>query len=261
MLVSWLGILGLCMGSFASALVWRLHAKRNFITERSECEHCGHVLAWYDLLPIVSWLLLKGTCRYCHKKLSIEYPLTEFLTGCLFVLLYTAWPNQLAGWEYVRVGLWLVIATGFVVLTLFDMKWMLLPNKIVLPMLTFALAERAAYALLYNDVNVVRETVLGIVFGGGIFWLLFEVSRGKWIGGGDVKLGFLVGALVGGPLSALLVLFIASWLGASYGLVMMGARKLRRTSHIPFGPFLMSAAVIVFLYGRQLIDLYSRLFL
>ncbi len=261
MMLAMLLVWGLCFGSFASATVWRLHKKRNFVTERSECEHCHHVLAWYDLIPVISWLSLGGRCRYCRKRLSLEYPLTELVTAGLFAAVYYYWPNSLQGWEWLRLGVWLVLVVGFMILTLYDGKWFLLPDKVVYPLLVIVVAERALQAIIAADANIIRETVLGIVFGGGLFLLLYEVSSGRWIGGGDVKLGFVIGAAVGGPLKAMLVLFFASCIGSIYGVAMMLSGRLKRQGHIPFGPFLMAAAIPVFLFGEQIIRWYNNLFL
>ena len=261
MIVVMLIVWGLCFGSFASATVWRMRKRRNFVTERSECEHCHHVLAWYDLIPVLSWLSLRGRCRYCHKRLSIGYPLVELLTAGLFVAIYHYWPESLVGWQWLRLAVWLTLAVGFVALAIFDCKWFLLPDKIVIPLLILVLAERTGFAVYTRDANIIRETVLGIICGGGIFWLLFEFSKGKWIGGGDVKLGFVIGAAVGGPLKALLVLFLASCIGSLYGIAMLAASKLKRSGHIPFGPFLMAATIPVFLFGERIIDWYYNLFL
>lgn len=261
MITAMLAVWGLCLGSFAAATVWRMHHKRDWVRERSECEHCHHVLAWYDLVPILSWLMLRGTCRYCHKKLSAEYLVTELAGAALFAGLYAFWPRTLEGWEFVRLGVWLALVTGFIMLSLFDLKWFLLPDKVVYPLLILVVAERAVFAILNTDANIIRETVLGIAIGGGIFWALFQVSDGKWIGGGDVKLGFLIGAAVGGPLKAVLVLFFASCIGSLYGVSMMLVRRIKRSSHIPFGPFLMSAAYVVFLLGDKVVHWYNNLFL
>lgn len=244
------------MGSFSSALVWRLRHKRNWVSERSECEHCHHVLAWYDLLPVLSWLQLRGKCRYCHKSLSIEYPIAELVTAAAMVGLYQYWPHGMMGWQLAYFGLWVLLVIGFVILSIYDLKWFLLPNRFVYPLLAIVLCERAVSALALGDVGIVRDAVLGILVGGGIFWLLFQVSNGKWIGGGDVKLGFLLGASVGGLAPAFLMLFVASSFGTLYAVYMLARGKMKRTSHIPFGPFLMAAAYFVVLFGDRLINWY-----
>lgn len=261
MILAMIAVWGLCLGSFAAATVWRMHHKRDWVKERSECEYCHHVLAWYDLIPVVSWLSLRGRCRYCHKKLSSEFLVTEIAGALLFAGLYAFWPRPFEGWEYVRLAVWLVVSTGFIMLTLFDLKWFLLPDKIVYPLLVLVVSERVLYAILQTDANLIRETVLGIVVGGGVFWLLFQISDGKWIGGGDVKLGFLLGAAVGGPFKAMLIIFFASCIGSLYGIPMMLAKRLKRTSHIPFGPLLMAAAYVVFLFGDRVVHWYNNLFL
>src|SRR5579859_6630448 len=127
MIVVLLIVLGLCFGSFVNALVWRLHEHRNFVNERSECTHCHHVLAPKDLVPVVSWLLLRGKCRYCRKPIQ-DTPVAELLVPALWVVSYVYWPHAL----YSSLGLftfvaWLLFVVGFVALAIYDFKWFLLP--------------------------------------------------------------------------------------------------------------------------------------
>ncbi|MFZ1812597.1 MAG: prepilin peptidase, partial [Candidatus Saccharimonadales bacterium] len=130
-----LGLLGLCFGSFVNALVWRIRKKRDIVRERSECTHCHHILAWYDLVPVVSYLLLRGRCRYCRKPID-DTPLTELATALLFVISYLAWPYQLATVaDWSLVVLWLVLLVGLVALADYDIRWYLLPDVIVFPLI------------------------------------------------------------------------------------------------------------------------------
>lgn len=144
MIIAVLVVWGLCLGSFVNALVWRLHeqAKKQkkettlSITKgRSMCPHCRHNLSWRDLIPVFSWLRLRGKCRYCKKPISGQYPLVELMTATLFVGSYLFWPLDLqAVGDWTHFGLWLVILTGFMALLVYDLKWMLLPNRIMYPL-------------------------------------------------------------------------------------------------------------------------------
>jgi prepilin signal peptidase PulO-like enzyme (type II secretory pathway) len=262
MVVAILIVLGLCFGSFVNALVWRLHEGRDWVHERSECVHCHHELAPLDLIPVLSWLMLRGKCRYCHKPISVQYPLVEALTAALFVISYLEWPMALHGSEVVVFGLWLAILIGLVALLVYDLRWMLLPNKLVFPLIGLALVmQLISIAHNWRGWGLLVSLALAVVIGGGVFYAIFQVSDGKWIGGGDVKLGFLLGLLVGTPAKSLLVIFLAAVLGTVVSLPMLLSKKLQRTSTIPFGPFLIVAGIVAVLFGDSIINWYTNTFL
>lgn len=281
MIIVFLALLGLAFGSFVNALVWRLRqqerarslpgrqagkeqgAKYSISTGRSVCTSCGHKLAAQDLIPIFSWLALGGRCRYCNKPVSWQYPVIELLTAALFVLSYTFWPTTLNLQnlaDFVEFGFWLVFLVGFMALIVYDLRWMLLPNRIIFPLYVVAAAGVLVEAILTTDYYLLTTAAAGAAVGGGLFYIIFQASGGKWIGGGDVKLGFLLGIIVGGPWLAFLMLFVASILGTAASLPMIASGKATRTSRIPFGPFLIAAAIIVYLSGQQIIDWYQNYF-
>jgi prepilin signal peptidase PulO-like enzyme (type II secretory pathway) len=150
---------------------------------------------------------------------------------------------------------------GFMALIVYDLKWMILPNKIVYVLIVLAVVQVIPKAIANGDASeVMTEAFWGFATIGGLFYGLFQVSKGKWIGGGDVKLAFMIGTLVGGPVNALLVLFISSVLGTLVSLPLMANKKLKISSRIPFGPFLLVATIIVYLFADSLRDWYlSRL--
>jgi prepilin signal peptidase PulO-like enzyme (type II secretory pathway) len=257
-----LAVLGLCFGSFINAFVWRLHERRNWVHERSECVHCHHELAAKDLVPIFSWLWLKGRCRYCHKPISAQYPLVEALTTLLFMVSYIFWPLEVAGSETILFGLWLVLLVGLVALLVYDLKWMLLPNKIIFPLFIIAGPQALTRVAIHpSHVQGLVGELLGVLIGGGIFYLLFQISGGRWIGGGDVKLGFLLGLIVGSGEKSLLVIFLAAILGSLVSIPLLAVKRLKRTSTIPFGPFLIIAAIAVVLFGDSIVQWYNHTFL
>ncbi len=265
---------GLCMGSFVNALVWRLYqqsksAKQqklkpkdlSIVHGRSMCVHCHHTLGWQDLLPVFSWLSLGGKCRYCKKPISWQYPVVELLTAILFIVSYIFWPSGLGTQSAVQLGLWLVILVGFMALIIYDLKWMLLPDRIVFPLQGLAALSVFVAFIANPSLEILQAAALGVLCSAGLFYALFQVSDGKWIGGGDVKLGVVLGLLLGGPVNALLMLFIASSIGSLIGLPLMLQGKTKRNMRIPFGPCLIVATIIVYLFGASLIAWYKRQFL
>lgn len=275
MIFAALTLLGLCLGSFVNALVWRMHqqalpaSKRtkkvsseelSIAKGRSVCTHCGHTLSASDLIPVLSWVSLRGKCRYCKGSISWQYPAIELTTAALFIFSYVAWPEELKGLEIASFGLWLMCLTGLMALLVYDLRWMLLPNRIIFPLYAVAAAFVLVNTGIEQSVQPILGALGGVVVGGGIFYLLFQVSQGSWIGGGDVKLGFLLGAFLLSPLEAAVMLFIASLLGTLLTVPLLASKKLNRKSRIPFGPFLIVGGIITMLYGVDLLDWYTSLF-
>ena len=259
-LLTWLGLVGLSFGSFVNALVWRIHTKKNFVSERSICIHCKHVLAWYDLIPIFSWLSLRGRCRYCKKPIE-DSPVVEATAAILFAASYYWWPLDLgSAAEYVALGFWLVQLVGLIALVVYDFRWLLLPNKILLPMTGLAVAQRIFEAVVVTQTpEPIKEMILGSLAGGGVFYLLYQVSAGRWIGGGDVKLGFYMGLLLG-PLKVGLAIMVGFYSASIILLPLMVLKKVGRKSKIPFGPFLIAGLVALTLFSATIISWYERLY-
>lgn len=272
MIIVLLILFGLCLGSFVNALVWRVHkqstvkskkqaAEYSIAHGRSMCTDCGHQLGFADLVPALSWLVLRGKCRYCHKRISWQYPAVEMATAALFIISYVFWPRDLTGIEIGVFSLWLAVLVGLMALLVYDLRWMLLPNRIVFPL--YYLAGGVVILRLIQELSLetLANNILAVAVGGGIFYVLFQISAGRWIGGGDVKLGFLLGAFVGTPVFALLMLFVASLLGCIVSLPLLLTKSAKKNTRIPFGPFLIMACVIVMLWGQRIVDWYLDLVL
>jgi len=283
-----LGILGLVIGSFAGAQVWRLRAKqlvedrqagepydkheyRQLVEltkhkgtdDRSRCLHCKHQLAWYDLLPLVSWLSTGGRCRYCHTPIGWFEPLIEIGMAAFFVSSFLLWPMPLNTMlAMIQFGVWLVAGSMLVILFVYDTKWFLLPDKIVFPLM--AVAFIFALLGLVGDPNM---PIAALNVGGavlilaGLYFVLWVVSQGRWIGFGDVKLGVILGLLVGSWQLALLTLFLANLIGTLIVLPGLLTKKLSRTTQVPFGPMLIAACVIAVLFGESIIQWYLTAFI
>ena len=276
-------VLGLCLGSFVNALVWRLHEQATFRNDdgkikklssrdkarfeklsiakgRSMCSRCGHQLSTLDLIPVLSWLALRGKCRYCHEPIP-DTPVAELVVPLLLVVSYHYWPYITGNWDAVGVavfGVWVLILTCFVALALYDARWFLLPDRIVRPLTVFAIAFVLLRGVELGRFDVLLWSVLGAVTLSGTFLLLSLVSKGSWIGWGDVKLAISLGLLAGSPLMSLLVIFIASILGTVVALPRL-TRAGGLKSSLPFGPHLILGTVIVVLFGQSLIDWYFAL--
>lgn len=254
-----LGSLGAIFGSFVNALVWRLRNKRNWISERSECPNCRHKLASKDLVPIISWLILKGKCRYCKQKID-DNPLTEAALPILFIASYLLWPVSIEGVGLFQFVFWLLFLVGFMALAVYDLRWFILPNKIIFPLIGLAVAQVVTLPVFYHyDWSTVVDAGLGALLLFGIFYLLFQASKGEWLGGGDVKLVIVLGLLAGDPLRAVLVLFFASVVGTLLALPTIAKNGLGKKMKLPFGPLLITGMIIVQLFGTSIIDWYVGL--
>ncbi len=286
-------VLGLCLGSFVNAFVWRLHEQELLEAEnesrtkskksgakklstassrltaqdlsitkgRSMCVHCHHELSARDLMPVLSYVWLRGKCRYCHKPID-DNPLAELITPLLFVVSYVYWPYSLHGQGLFMFCVWMVFLVGFVTLALYDFKWFLLPERVVFPLIALGLIQVLVVAILYHGGwQTLLLALWGVLISSGLFYGLFVVSKGAWIGFGDVTLGIVLGLILGGPGKAFLLLFVASLLGTLVALPLLVTGKAKRGTHLPFGPFLLLAAIIVYLFGTSLIDWYTGQFL
>ncbi len=270
MITVFLFVIGLAFGSFVNALVWRIHElettkskkKRRALSPvsgRSMCPECKHELSAKDLIPVFSWVYLKARCRYCHKSISWQYPLVELLGGALFALSYVFWPYMLAGnLQWLSFIVWLSVITVLLALFVYDLKWMELPDSLVAWLtglaVSFVLIERLA--LVTTNSEVVSAGLGGLLLF-GLFYGLFQISGGKWIGGGDVKIAVALGLLAGSPLKTLLLLFIASLAGSLIGIPLLLKSHDRKLIKLPFGPLLFLGLIIVFFFGTGIIQWYE----
>ena len=272
MIVLILAILGLCFGSFINALVWRVHEQENgqkgrdvsVLKGRSMCPNCRHELAAQDLVPVFSWLFLRGRCRYCKKPIAWQYPLVELATAAIFVLSYLWWPisfDQKGQW--LLLSSWLAAVIGLMALLIYDFRWMLLPNRILYPTFLVVAASRMAYILAYAPDKTHQLSLWGasLIVASGFFAAIFYASKGRWIGFGDVRLGLVTGTVLATPGKSVLMLFLASVLGTLFILPAVASGKSKMTSRMPYGPFLITATAIVVLFGQSFLDWYQRHFL
>ncbi len=248
-------LLGLCIGSFLNCLIYRLEEEKT-IKGRSFCPHCRHTLIWKDLLPVLSFLVLRGKCRYCKKKISFQYPAVEILTGLVFLLIFI---NQFSSQQEIlsisfsgiaRTSFLFYITSSLIAIFVYDLKHFLIPDKILFPATAVALLYRIA-----ESPHLIGNYILAVLIGSAFFLSVFLISKGQWIGFGDVKLAILLGLILGFP-KIILGLFLAFFFGAIIGVIMMVFQKRGLKSEIPFGPFLIIGTAISFFWGSQMIDWY-----
>ncbi len=262
-------ILGLAVGSFLNAVIYRLEINKSVLDGRSFCPHCNHSLAWYDLIPIFSFLFLGGRCRYCRKKISIQYPLVELATGVLFITLLK-YKLAYYGFEFLFNPIFImdfiflaIIFSFFEIIFVYDFKHYIIPDKIVFPAVIAVLFHKIFYfsfILNFFDFKLAFNFLLSSFLGALFFLAIIIFSKGKWMGFGDVKLVFLMGLLLGGK-NLLVALFLAFLFGAIIGIVMILFKKKTMQSEIPFGPFLIFGTMVSFLWAERIINWYFNLFL
>jgi len=232
------------------------------VNGRSMCPDCRHLLAWYDLVPLFSWIALKGKCRYCKKPISPQYPTIELIAGIVFAGSYLLWPSvvHLNG-QWLLLSTWLAASVGLLALAVYDLRWMILPNRIIYPTLAVAVAGRVGYIAAFENqpLHAVLLWAGSIVISSGVFLALFEFSKGKWIGYGDVRLGLITGSLLADPAKSLAMIFIASLIGTLVIIPSLRAGKRTLASKLPFGPFLIAATGIMVVFGDRLLDWYKNL--
>jgi len=276
MLIVVLGVLGALLGSFACAQVWRLRARqlvederegeavdkaelrrlkrliRPTLTDRSECLHCHHTLAWYDLLPIVSWLTLRGRCRYCHTFIGWSELLAEAGLALTFIVSYLVWPYPLTIPLGVLVfTLWLIACTMMAILLIYDAKWSLLPFAINIGLIVVAVVFRGVVTLAGSPLEI-WSLIGGVALLGGLY-LVFSLVG--WVGMGDGILGVGLALLLGKWQYAFLALFIANLLGCFMLIPLYFRRQLHHQARIPFGPFMIVGAIIAMFFGGWILSL------
>ena len=245
-------ILGLSIGSFLNVIICRLETKETIISNRSYCPQCRVILKWYDLIPVLSFLLQKCRCRYCKKKISWQYPVVEIATACLFLLIFNL------QFSIFNLIYYFIIISFLIIIFTYDLKHYLIPNRIIYPAIIIAGIFNFQF-LISNQFSIFKFSILSALGASSFFLALVLVSKGKWMGLGDVKLAFLMGLILGWP-NILLALFLSFLSGSviGIGLIIFGKKDFK--SQIPFGPFLAGSTILVMFYNLYLIDSAQTLF-
>lgn len=228
--------------------------------DHSRCLKCQHRLAWYDLLPLLSWLSTGGRCRYCGQSIGWFEPIIEAGVAAAFVVSYLLWPSPLFGIaDYALFLLWLVSIVFLAILFAYDAKWFLLPDVIVFPLIAVGFVMSILRLMEADNGVAYGLNVVGSIAAlSGLYLLLWVASKGQWVGFGDVKLGVGLALILADWRLALLTLFLANFIGTLIVLPGMALGKIGRRAHIPFGPLLIVGAFIAMLVGDKLIAVYTN---
>ena len=262
-------IFGLIIGSFLNALIYRMHENVSMIG-RSFCPGCKTQIAWYDNVPVLSFLMLRGKCRKCHMKISWQYPLVEIITGVLFLLVFIFGLKSLAlsqsSFQFsifnfqnfltildsrfvIQLLRDLFFIAVMIVIFIYDLKWYLILDRVTLPAIILIFVINIFLGFNYLDL------LLAGLVGGGFFLAQFIISKGRWIGGGDIRLGLLMGMMFSWPM-ILLALLLAYLIGSVISIFLVAFGKKKWGSEVPLGIFLTSASIITLFWGNQILDWY-----
>jgi len=244
-------LIGLCIGSFLNVCIYRLPASQSIVHPRSKCPNCDTLIPFYDNIPLFSYLWLKGRCRHCQTKISLRYPIVELLGGLFALGIYMKFGLDIATLIY------FVFIAALLTVTFIDIDHRIIPDVITLPGIPICFAASFALpAITYKD------ALLGILAGGGslflVAWLYSLITKKEGMGGGDIKLLAMIGAIVGWQ-GVFFTIFVASLAGTLAGFaVMLQSRKGMKLA-VPFGPFLSIGAIAYIFFGTQLINWYFNL--
>lgn len=261
-------LMGASLGSFALVVADRWNTKRSWARGRSMCDSCKRKLTLVDLIPIVSWTVFRGRCRRCHKPVSSRYPLAEVISAVTLLSVFIYGPFEVVSnsgqilWEGIAVSLvWLIIHTLCMVLIFIDLRSMIMPYKFLFPLLGVALLYRIAVHVILDVPFNLSSLFIAAVLGGGIFGLLWYVSKGRWIGDSDIILGIVIALILGGPIELWVAYFVSSISGLMYGLaISVKKKKQLHSMKIPYGPFLILGMFVSLLVSQTIVDRYIGIF-
>lgn len=245
---------GAMIGSFLNVVIYRLPKELSVVKPRSSCVKCGHVLNWYELFPILSYLVLRGKCSACGTKISLRYPLIEFFTGIVALLLFPQSLNPiLLGQFFFLFAVFCIFLAHFVI----DLEHQLLPDGLNIYLgLLFLLDVIFKQPPLFW----ISGALIGFVFTYGVTWIFYKIKGQVGLGGGDIKL-FTVLGLYLGPMGIVQNIFVSCFLGTIIFFILMALKKIKRDSPIAFGPFILVTATLQIYFPSLYHDLIGRLFL
>ena len=248
-------IMGIVLGSFFNVCIYRIPNKQSIVNPPSHCYNCNTRLKPLDLVPILSWTLLRGKCRYCGQKISPRYALVELLTGILFVLVYKVY-----GYNTITLY-YLLLVSLLVIITFIDLDHYIIPDELII----FGSIGALIFNILGQGISIKDSLLGGLICGGGMLVLIHLIElliKKEAMGGGDIKLFGMVGLFLGVKLG-LLTILLSVYIGATYGILTIIYSKIKKkeyNSMIPYGPFISVGALISILYGTNIVNWYIGLF-
>lgn len=243
--------LGMAIGSFLNVCIYRLPESRSIVHPGSSCPACGFKIPFYDNIPVLSYLFLRGRCRRCGVKISLRYPLVEVTAGLFALALFHGY-----GWSWEALYFFTFVA-ALLVITFIDIDHRIIPDVITYPgiVVGFACSFWAGHVTW-------KASLLGILLGGGLLFLVasgyYYLTKKEGMGGGDVKLLAMIGAVLGWQ-ATIFTLFVGSAVGTVFGIVVALQTREGRKTAVPFGPFLSVGALLFLFFGRQIMDWYFGL--
>ncbi|RKY02618.1 prepilin peptidase [Candidatus Poribacteria bacterium] len=249
--------IGLAVGSFLNVCIYRIPIGLSIVKpSRSFCPSCGSTISWYDNIPLLSYLILRGRCRHCGARISPRYPAVELITGLLFSLLYLRFGLSVELPEYIVMGSILIAVSAI------DIRHYIIPLKLTGPGMGIGLAFAAGLAIKSGDVSVLIERLLGGAVGAGAIFAVGVIGslifKKEAMGLGDVELMGMIGLYLGLYPHVILVILLSAVLGSLVGLALIAAGRKGPKSQIPYGPFLAGGALISAFYGREIWGAYLR---
>jgi prepilin signal peptidase PulO-like enzyme (type II secretory pathway) len=253
-------LISLCVGSFLNVLIYRLPRELNFIKGRSFCPNCRKTIAWYDNIPLFSFIVLKGRCRGCHSPISLRYPIVELLTAVITLLILNfkfQIFNQFLVFNFkniLEVFLYLILVWSLVVIFFIDLEHQIIPDEILFPVIVLFLVFS-----LVTDYRVLITNYLLPALGSFLFlFIIWAATRGRGMGFGDVKFAFLMGLCLGFP-RVILAFYIAFLTGAMIGIILILVKKVKFGQQIAFGPFLAFGTFIALIWGENILKLVQKM--
>lgn len=260
---SFVFLFGLIIGSFLNCVIYRLEKGKSFLKGRSFCPQCKHLLGFFDLIPLLSFSFLRGKCRYCKKIISWQYPIVEISTALIFLLIFNyqfAIYNQFSitnFQNFLNFAYLLIVSCFLLIIFVFDFKHYIIPDEVIFPAIILSLIFNLQFAIL-NGLQSFGPAIFSASAAAGFFLAIVLISKGKWMGIGDIKLAFLMGLILSWP-NILVALLFAFWSGALVGIILIIFRKKKLRSEIPFGPFLIGATFAALFLGEKIISWYLNL--
>ena len=240
-------LLGLCIGSFLNVVIFRTRNGESLIRGASHCPKCKTILRCHELIPLVSFAMLRGRCRKCRERISIQYPLIEFATGVIFVVFFL--------WHAGNLTLFMrdsVSAIFLIAIAVYDIRYLEIPDRFTVPGMIFAFL-----ANVWMGRDPLPLIIAGAIIG-GFFFTQYAASKGRWVGTGDILLGVFMGLLLGLPFG-LTALFVAYISGALFSVYLVLARHKTAKTLMPFGAFLSTSSLVVLVIGKPILDWYLGL--